>query len=64
MARSHIRRTGQLQAARKYLAEYRAAQRADRTSPCCYGHLDCSTHEGGPCIDELLCHYPELADQD
>ena len=27
---------------------------------CEHGHLDCSTYEGGPCMDEVLTNFPEL----
>jgi hypothetical protein len=26
----------------------------DRAHPCQYGHLDCSTRDGGACVDEVM----------
>lgn len=30
--------------------------------PCEYGHLGDSTYEGGPCLDEVLGLFPDLAE--
>ena len=29
---------------------------------CEHGHLGCSTFERGPCMDEVLSNFPELAE--
>jgi len=32
----------------------------DRAHPCGYGHHDCSTYDGGPCLDETLGNFADL----
>lgn len=45
------------EAAERFLCE-----QAEADEPCCYGHYGCSNVEGGPCLDETLCNFPDLAD--
>lgn len=41
----------------KFLEEQR-----ENEQPCEYGHMGCSNHEGGACMDELLHLFPEEAE--
>lgn len=42
---------------------YRAAYRLTATAHACeHGHADCAAYDDGPCLDELLNAYPDLAD--
>lgn len=41
-------------AARKFLADHKLTDRAHR---CYNGHYDCSTYNGGPCLDETLSNF-------
>jgi hypothetical protein len=35
---------------------------AEKLFPCYLGHFDCSPNLYGPCLDETLSRFPELAD--
>jgi len=35
---------------------------AERLHPCYRGHGECSTNLYGPCIDETLSNFPDLAE--
>lgn len=45
--------------AEEFMRRYRATERAH---PCYLGHTDCSTHDGGPCMDETLSNFPDADD--
>lgn len=47
-------------AARKFLNQLATM---DDGKPCCYGHMGCSTHEGGPCCDETMSNFPDADPQ-
>jgi hypothetical protein len=48
--------------ARQFVEDFDAMQaNGGPDCPCVHGHFGCSTHNGGPCLDETLARFPELA---
>jgi hypothetical protein len=56
--RKHI--TESRKRATQWFALYERTRDADKLVPCEHGHLECSTHRNGPCMDEVLSTYPDL----
>lgn len=44
-----------------WLDTYRAQYTADTLHDCEHGHIGDSTEPGGPCLDEVLGNWPDLA---
>jgi hypothetical protein len=49
-------------AAEKFMANYNRLGNIGRQCSCYNGHFECSTTDNGPCMDETLSAFPELAE--
>jgi hypothetical protein len=52
-----------LRQAKIFLREYDRLANFNLQRECEHGHQACSTKRGGPCYDETLCNFPELAEE-
>ncbi len=46
---------------RKWLTRHALLARVGRLQHCQYGHFSCSTHEGGPCFEEVVDRFYAMA---